>query len=853
MFDYSSKIFAYYNSTLNYYNSGWNSVGSLTKPTNALVPRPVSMNQNLYITSSSGLKKLDSTSSTLYSAGIPSGLMMTLTEASGTGTAIPTAKYVAYRYIITRIDANNNLIRGGVSGREIYSNTSGSTKNVVVQGYLPTSIDNSYVIELYRSDDSSVASVSDELYKCYELPVYSQFFSTYTKTISSVDTATEKMTSNSHGFLDGMVVRFTTTGTLPSPLATGTDYFVVGATTNDFQVSTTYGGSAVNLTTTGSGTHTVQGANQFALLDISPSSLLGDTLYTSPSQDGIVNNNFVPPLASDICEFKQHMIYADVSSKYRFNFTLVGVYDGVSSGELRNGDTITISDGTTTEVYTANSSAANASTKNFKVDQASASVSTRIDNTIRSFISIVNQASTLCYAYLTTTGDDDIPGKCLLESRSLGSSAFYVVSTRQKAFNPQLTSSQTTIQTSQNDNFRNAIMVSKPGEPEAVPLGNIFKVGSSDDPIKRIIPLRDSVLIFKAKDGIYRLIGENLSNFSISLLDATAKVVAPESLVVLNSQIYGLFESGVCAVSDTTVDVVSDPVADKIQELYGTCLSQIQSYAFAVAYETEGHYILSLPQTSSDTWCTYQLLYNVFNENWWEWDVEVGTGYVSSTDGKLYFGAGNNSRVLKEFKSFSYTDFADYEQDCVLSSAVGTTLTLTGTSSMSVGDIVEHDGYQPGYIVAVDSTSNEVTVDNTLDWYPALPVKHYKAIDCEIEWNPDFAGNPAGMKHYIAANLLFATSIIRNARLSFSSDVSPGVNSVNFDGPSASGAWGYVEWGEGVWGGESSPAPVRLGVPRLNARCNSLTVKLTHSVARSDFQLSGLSLEFNPFSVRTAR
>jgi len=52
-------------------------------------------------------------------------------------------------------------------------------------------------------------------------------------------------------------VRFTTTGTLPSPLDNTTTYYVINRTATTFNVSTSVGGSAVNTVTSGSGTHTV--------------------------------------------------------------------------------------------------------------------------------------------------------------------------------------------------------------------------------------------------------------------------------------------------------------------------------------------------------------------------------------------------------------------------------------------------------------------------------------------------------------------------------------------------------------------------------------------------------------------
>lgn len=75
------------------------------------------------------------------------------------------------------------------------------------------------------------------------------------QTITSVSTTAETITKSAHGLNNNDVIGFTTTGTLPSPLAINTSYYVVNKTTNTFQVSTSLGGSAVDLTTTGTGTH----------------------------------------------------------------------------------------------------------------------------------------------------------------------------------------------------------------------------------------------------------------------------------------------------------------------------------------------------------------------------------------------------------------------------------------------------------------------------------------------------------------------------------------------------------------------------------------------------------------------
>jgi hypothetical protein len=79
-----------------------------------------------------------------------------------------------------------------------------------------------------------------------------------TFTITGVDTTANTLTSSNHKLPAGKLVRFTSTGSLPSPLASATtiaNYWVCNPTTNTFQVSTTSNCSAiVDLTSGGSGT-----------------------------------------------------------------------------------------------------------------------------------------------------------------------------------------------------------------------------------------------------------------------------------------------------------------------------------------------------------------------------------------------------------------------------------------------------------------------------------------------------------------------------------------------------------------------------------------------------------------------
>lgn len=73
----------------------------------------------------------------------------------------------------------------------------------------------------------------------------------------TADDSTDLITVGSdHGLVVGRIVRFTTTDTLPAGLALLTDYFVIAVTPTTISVSLYPNGTAVDITDTGTGTHT---------------------------------------------------------------------------------------------------------------------------------------------------------------------------------------------------------------------------------------------------------------------------------------------------------------------------------------------------------------------------------------------------------------------------------------------------------------------------------------------------------------------------------------------------------------------------------------------------------------------
>lgn len=102
-------------------------------------------------------------------------------------------------------------------------------------------------------------------------------------TISSVNTGTNTLTtSTDHGLTINDVIRFTTTGTLPAGLALNKDYSVVTVpSSTTLTVSATAAGPTVDITTTGTGTHSL---TQQRIVQLGTNSEIGQAMSTDQNR-----------------------------------------------------------------------------------------------------------------------------------------------------------------------------------------------------------------------------------------------------------------------------------------------------------------------------------------------------------------------------------------------------------------------------------------------------------------------------------------------------------------------------------------------------------------------------------------
>lgn len=318
-----------------------------------------------------------------------------------------------------------------------------------------------------------------------------------------------------------------------------------------------------------------------------------------------------------------------------------------------------------------------------------ATPSLQIDETARSLVNIINRNSSDSVYAFYLSGPNDIPGQILLEVRDIGTNQFTVTAsdaTTGSLFNPALPPAVgASAFTGTPDQRPNRLFFSKLQQPEAVPLVNFIDVGPQDKAISRVLALRESLFILK-EDGVYRLTGLN-GAFTVDLFDESTQIIAPDTAVVLNNQIYCLTNQGVAVISDTGVDIISKQL-DNIIQVITSANYNFRLTSFGVSYETDRAYWLWVPESTTDTVASQAYRYNTFTQSWTRHPIAKTCGLVNDGDDKLYLGASDENFIEKERKRFNRTDFADRQFDISIpsNSVNGTEVTLSQSNLAIIGD-----------------------------------------------------------------------------------------------------------------------------------------------------------------------
>jgi hypothetical protein len=596
--------------------------------------------------------------------------------------------------------------------------------------------------------------------------------------------------------------------------------------------------------------------------DITPVALAtGAALYTNQGQDGILQSNFRPPWAMDICTFKQYAFYANTRTLQTANITLISAGASNGANAIVPGDTITFTAnefGGTSFALTAIGGANNDALGQFQVSNTG-NPGYDIQVTASNIALVANgfAGNTLVTGYYVSS-TNDLPGQLRFDRLSLTADTFTITTSNNLCWEQALPI------TSTNDARPNRIYYSKFNQPEAVPVVNYIEIGSANQPIRRIVPLRDGVMVLK-DDGVFR-ISNAAPPFTITPIDYNVRILADNTAAELDNKVYFLSDQGVVALSDSDAQIMSF-LLDKtiIENTSPTLFPNLTQAAWGIAYQSARKYILAMPTDAADTQATQQYVYNHLTQVWTRWTLGVSCGLIFKQDGKMYLGSlegsapgTNNSYVYKERKDFTIDDYADNQYS--------TTTTTTGRSNVVV---IANPALPTGVDVAVgwsikqvstsaqarimavtsDASFTTLVLDAFPDW-AAGDVTLYTPIYTDVQTVQIDCQNPGMNKQFTEIIYIFTEQSFSSLTAGISSNTisNPYIDTLV---PVNSGGWGIDIWGASVWGGEQVvQGKIRRIIPQKVQRAGWLYVNIANAECFTKFGWSGLDIRYVTTSTR---
>jgi len=851
---YDSRLFLHYVNNTIYYDS--NGAGTFAKvlnidttdsfvsPDTIFKVDSLEYNENMYITTNEGIKKIDRLGGTFRKAGAPKGLGADIRFTSPiAGTWLVDTNYVAYRHVWSISDYNDNKIVGAPSERQEVQNTTGGTVAVELRIYIPDDITTDHMLELYRTTDGATSQPENEQLVYQIQPSASDITNGYIiiDDITPASFRGAKLYTNTtqEGIEQANEI---------APLARTIDkyknYMVYGNINNLHRLYT----SLISITGLSAGVSTLtisDGTTTFTLGCYAP---LGAFAVTATANNGVGLIRLT--IGAHTLQNGDWVRVTDVGGTVEAN----GLWEvsGVTA------TTIDLVGSAYVNAWTAGGSVSRyediGATPRFILHTAGTTAQ-NIDDTARSIVRCINQAvgNTIIYAYITSNVEDP-PGKMMFTNKTLRDVAFYLTvnsAATGASFSPIIPTAGTTY-ISTNDRLPNAIMWSKANEPEAVPLINIEYVGSSNDAILKVVGLRDAIFIIKENEGIYQLTGE-AAPFNVDEFDGTVKCLQKESIAKGQNAIFMMSNLGYVKISNTGVEVIGRD--NEYKDLKPILNTGFDSSGKGWFYEDEKTYKTATMLNEESTAKDIVKVYNVFNGAWSQEehgvntnDGNIGGGIVIKSIEYTYGVAGRT--IFKERKSFTRLDQAtpDITNSITNIDAVNNIVTLNTNVVIPIESILAQVVGGTTYykrVIAITDV-NKLTLNNVNNLAVAA-CTIIPGIVSELEYNPVHCGSPFVEKFLMQLFLQFDAdeTAIENIILEIRTDKSTTPIEINMtDLPS--NFWG-LSW-SGIWGTYNEVDKFLTWATKEHSRCTILYVKVKHQAAQKQCALAGFAVDYEAIS-----
>jgi hypothetical protein len=209
-------------------------------------------------------------------------------------------------------------------------------------------------------------------------------------------------------------------------------------------------------------------------------------------------------------------------------------------------------------------------------------------------------------------------------------------------------------------------------------------------------------------------------------------------------------------------------------------LSNFETMAWAVNYDSDRKYILAVPSNEEDESAVQQFVYNYETKSWTDWDLAIVTGIVDTRNDQLYLARFTDDQVLEERKTFTLDDYADDQFDVDITSFTANTVTLLSVADVEEGMSIKQDD-AVSLILEINGSVVTLASDNQ-PWAVAAAIV-YTPISNALEWTEEAANNPGLLKHYSEITFMFEDARFFEMTFLASSNFSGGPESTTLSSP----------------------------------------------------------------------
>ena len=379
--------------------------------------------------------------------------------------------------------------------------------------------------------------------------------------------------------------------------------------------------------------------NGYVVFSNDTSPVVGASLYTNDSQQGITQSEGRPPWCGLGVSFKGVAFYGAVSCKGQS--LSMGVLS-VSGWSTVTPTTITIASqgGGSAITYTMTAATSeDLPNRKFLLDTTSPTPALQLFNTVRSITRSISYQNPKIFAVYTTASNDITPSMVIKTVQVSDNNTWTVTlnSAPVQSTSPTIGPSNPAVL--ERGGKTSYLYYSKPSQPEAVPDLNFIQVGSPYSGIMGMCTIKDSLFIFK-QEGLYRITGNTSATIRVTLFDSTIKTSPGQyrSISSGGNRIFAICNQGVVSITEYGAQVVSGPI-DNIVSAFKNVYNDGLGSPFQVSgacLDTSQQYFLLL---SSPSVPSQRLMVYNYRENMWsEWSVPAGvgcTGLCASSNGNI--------------------------------------------------------------------------------------------------------------------------------------------------------------------------------------------------------------------------